>query len=213
MPPTPPPTVSGRCVFYAVPDDTTVRDAIKYANAIGNKPIYTVTQPFIALYQAKFDQAPLAEIDRILDLMAAGPLYDPLRMGRIGNPTIESHEQLRWHIEYDKRNLSAEPLYAAHMAALGLARWVDKQWHQDLLRDAKKLSPNPSKEEMSNLIDFAQADARTLYEPYILLALAHGGHGWKNPRQNASRTGMIGQFGFAHISHGVKLANIIAVRY
>jgi hypothetical protein len=208
-------TVSGRCVFYIRPDAETTKEAIVHAMRIGNRPIYTATQPLISLYQAEFDQAPIDEIDKILDAMDF-LLRTPLRLSRTALLATDGHDSLRWMTEYDKQNIAAEPLYQAHTTALGLARWLDRVWHGDVLREAtSRKTSRPTKDEMSNLIDFGQEDARTLYEPYMLLAIAQTGHGIRTVRQNATRIGSIDQIGFATIlkaAGAIKLVNAISVR-
>lgn len=212
MPPVTQKTISGHHAFYVIPDDTTISNAKTYAANLGNNPHYTSRAPFISVYQAYFKDAPLHEIDRLLDAMTQGLLYAPLSLDKTIDVTVDGMKYLRWMVKYNQKALASEPLYHAHILALGLARWLDPTWHQSLVSFMPKMKPPQSKEEKTNIIDFGQAHSRNLFAPYILLASSGSAHNFRNPRQNLPRYGMIQSFGFAEMVHRIELGNIVSER-
>ncbi len=206
-------TVSGDCVFYAIPDAHTCAEAKRYAQTMGNYPMYTVQIPYIPLYIATFNKAPIDIIIQILQDLESILVGNFLRMDDIDSTYAYGSYALIWKTRYDISNYMQEHLYRAHMKCLsGLAKYIDTSWHAALITQTKTRTPLPSKDEMSNIIDFGMGDARGLYRPHILLTRGNLFHNYKLPNKKISRNGDITHVGFAHAIHEVELGRVISVR-
>ncbi len=204
--------ISGRCVFYAIPDDTIKQDAIRHGKYIGNNAFFSVSAPYIQLYRAKFDRAPLKEVNRILDTISFILTGNVLTMEKLVTIASGGMQALRWMCTYNVHQYMHEPLYKAHIACLDLARYQDRQWQKDILDEAINRNPKPPRDHIANIIDFGQEDAKHVFRPNILLALARPTHTYNTPRHPISHTGKIVGVGFAHFIHDFKLSTVLATR-